>query len=182
MSDSGKNILLGISGSIAAVKAPELVRLLLDKNYKVRCLLTSGATQFVSPLALSTFTGEKAVSELFGEEAYQLPHLKWASEADIFVVAPASATVLARCAFGLAEDMVSLSYLNVASPVLMAPAMHNTMWEHPATQASVKILKERGVSFVGPYQGPLADQTRGEGRMEEPHEIVKAVETLLKKR
>jgi phosphopantothenoylcysteine decarboxylase / phosphopantothenate---cysteine ligase len=182
MSSSGKKVVLGISGSIAAVKAPELVRWFLDHGHKVNCLLTPGAAQFVSKLALSTFCGEKVISDMFGEEAFQMPHLGWANEADVFVVAPASATVMARMAYGLAEDMISLTYLNVKAPVLVAPAMHNTMWDHPATQSNVKLLKERGVSFVGPIAGPLADTTQGEGRMSESADIVKAAEALIKKK
>ncbi len=177
-----KRILLGISGSVAAVKAPELVRLLKDCGHRVNCVLTESAVQFVSPLVLSTFCGEKVVSGLFGEDAYEMPHLEWAENADLFIMAPASATLLGRCAFGLAEDMVSLSYLNVSSPVLIAPAMHNTMWNHPATQANITILKDRGASLVGPVKGRLADTTTADGRMSEPEEIVKAAEKLLKGR
>lgn len=179
---AGRHIVLGVSGSIAAVKAPELVRLFRDRDYTVRCVMTKSAEHFTSPLVLSTFSGSPVVSDFFGAESYTMPHLSLAGEADILVVAPASATVLARMAHGLAEDMISLTYITTTSPTLVAPAMHNTMWEHPATQANVKILRDRGVEFIGPYQGPLADKTRAEGRMAEPTEIVSAAEEILKKK
>lgn len=178
---AGSRVLLGVSGSIAAVKSPEIVRLLIDKSYDVSCVMTRGASNFVAPLALATFSGKPVHYELFDAESYRMPHLKLAEEADLMLIAPASATILARCAQGLAEDMVSLTYLTTTAPVLMAPAMHPTMWEHPATQANVKILRDRGVVFVGPFVGPLADKTRGEGRMSEPDEIVAAVEKKLNK-
>jgi phosphopantothenoylcysteine decarboxylase / phosphopantothenate---cysteine ligase len=174
-----RRILLGISGSIAAIKSPELVRLLVDKGYDVDCVMTKGATHFVTPLSLSTFTGRPVVEEMFGDEAWRMPHLKLAENADVMVIAPATALMLARCAHGHTEDMVSLSYLTTTAPVLIAPAMHPTMWEHAATQANVKTLRERGVTFVGPYIGPLADKTHGEGRMSEPSEIIQTIEKVL---
>jgi len=177
-----RRVLLGISGSIAAVKSPELVRLLVDKGYDVDCVATQGAMQFVTALALSTFSGHPVVDEMFGDEAWRMPHLKLADQADVMVIAPATALLLGRCAHGLTEDMVTLSFLTTTAPVLIAPAMHPTMWEHPATQANVKILRERGAAFVGPYVGPLADKTHGEGRMSEPAEIVAAVEKILETR
>ena len=182
MSRSHPRVLLGVSGSVAAVKAPELVRLLIDKSWSVSCVLTPGAEKFVSSLALASFSGEPAHTEVFGEDAYRLPHLRLAEESDVFLVAPASASLLASFAHGLADDMVSLAYLACKIPVLVAPAMHTPMWEHPATRANVAILKERGVHFIGPYQGPLADRTRGEGRMAEPEDIVRVLETVLAKK
>ena len=177
-----RRILLGISGSIAAVKAPELARLLVDKGFDVDCVLTKGATQFVAPLALSTFTGRPVVEEMFGVDAWKMQHLRLAENADVMVISPATALILGRCANGLTEDMVTLSYLTTTAPILIAPAMHPTMWEHPATQANVKTLRDRGAIFVGPYIGPLADKTNGEGRMSEPSEIVQAVEKTLETR
>jgi phosphopantothenoylcysteine decarboxylase/phosphopantothenate--cysteine ligase len=176
-----KKVLLGVSGSIAAVKAPELVRLLVDKDFDVSCVLTRGAQEFVSGLALATFCGKPVIADMFGADAYKMPHIELAEKADLMIIAPASATIIARCANGLAEEMVSLAFLTTTAPVLIAPAMHPTMWENPATQANVKALRGRKVKFVGPYIGPLADKTRGEGRMSEPAEIVKAAEKLLKK-
>ncbi|MFN0117646.1 MAG: flavoprotein [Elusimicrobiota bacterium] len=174
-------VLLGISASIAAVKTPELVRLFVDHNFEVKCFLTQEATRFVSPLVLSTFSKSAVLSDMFGPDAYQMPHLTCVESSDLLLIAPASAVMLGRCAQGLPEDLVSLAYISTTTPVFMAPAMHNTMWEHPATQANVKVLKDRGVQFLGPYAGPLADKTHGEGRMSEPQEIVEAIEKFLKK-
>jgi phosphopantothenoylcysteine synthetase/decarboxylase len=178
-------ILLGISGSIAAVKTPELVRLMVDKGWDVSCVLTTSAEQFVAPLALATFSGKPVVQGMFDAEAFRMPHLRLAEEADLMLIAPATALLLGRMAHGLTDDMVSLCYLTTTAPVVVAPAMHPTMWEHAATQQNVKLLRERGVTVVGPYAvgpyaGPLADKSHGEGRMTEPAEIVKAVEKLLK--
>jgi phosphopantothenoylcysteine decarboxylase/phosphopantothenate--cysteine ligase len=182
MSSNGRRVLLGITGSIAAVKTPELVRQLRDRSFQVSVVMTKSAEQFVSTLALSTFCGEKTISDMFDFEFHRMPHLQLSAEADVMVIAPITATILARCVYGLAEDMVTLSFMNTTAPVLMAPAMHTTMWEHPATQLNVKTLKERGVLFVGPYQGPLADYSRGEGRMAEVEEIINSIERLLSSR
>lgn len=181
MAASGRRVLFGVSGSIAAVKATEIVRQLVDKGFNVQCVLTPGAAEFVSPLALATFSGKPALHEMFAPDAFKLPHITFSEQADVLLIAPATASIIARCAAGLCDDMVSLSYIATKAPVLMAPAMHPSMWEHDATQANVKTLRARGVQFIGPYAGPLADKTRGEGRMSEPEEIVKAVEKILKK-
>lgn len=173
-------VILGVSGSIAAVKAPELVRLLVEKGMDVTCLLTHEAEKFVTPLSLSTFSGNRAFSGVFGSDAYQMPHLKLAAEADIMVVAPMTATLLGRFAHGLSEDIISLTYITTEAPVVVAPALHPTMWTHPATQENVRILKSRGVVFSGPTQGLLADKSTGLGRMSEPIEIVSLIQKLLK--
>lgn len=178
----GRRILLGIGGSIAAVKSPELVRILADKGFDVTCVLTSGGAQFASSLALATFSGKPVLTQMFDNDSYRLPHLRLAEESELMLIAPASATLMSHCANGNAEDMVSLIYLATRAPVVMAPAMHPTMWEHPATQHNVKLLRERGVIFSGPYIGPLADKTRGEGRMSEPEEILQTVENVFKKK
>ena len=177
-----RHVVLGVTGSIAAVKAPEIVRLLVDKDVDVSCVMTRGAEQFVSALALATFSGRPVVQDVFGPEAYQLPYLRLADEADLLLIAPLSTTALARMAMGLSQDMVTLTYLATKAPTLVAPAMHPPMWEHPATQDNVALLKKRGVIFEGPFVGPLADRTHGEGRMAEPEKVVAAVEKLLSKR
>lgn len=176
---SKRLVVLGVTGSIAAVKSPEIVRQLIDNGYEVRCVLTPGAAQFVSPLALATFSGAPVVQDMFGADAYQMPHLKLADEADVFLIAPLSTSALARLATGEAEDMVTLTYISTKAPTIVAPAMHPPMWEHPATQDNVALLKKRGVIFEGPFVGPLADKSRGEGRMSEPQKIVDAVRKVL---
>lgn len=176
-----RRVVLGVTGSIAAVKAPELVRLLLDRDYEVDCFMTEGGKQFAAPLALATFTNRPVVDQMFGDEAWKMPHLR-AENPDVFLIAPATAAAIARCATGIADDIVSLGYLTTTAPVIIAPAMHPSMWEHPATQANVKTLRDRGAIFVGPYVGPLADKSHGEGRMSEPAEIVAAVEKSLESR
>jgi len=170
-----KKIIIGVTGSIAAIKIPELVRKLRKEKFRVSCVLTPSAVNFVTPLVLSTLSGEEAVADLFAARTAHLPHLQSADEADLFLIAPASAATLARCAQGLAEDMVSLVYLATKAPVLIAPAMHGTMWEHPATRKNVEILKERGAQFIGPEKGDLADGTAGPGRMSEVDDIIAAV-------
>lgn len=177
----GRRIVLGITGSIAAVKTPALVRLLTDKKFDVTCVMTESAESFVAPLPLATFSGKPVLSKMFDEHAFQMPHLKLAEESHLMVIVPASATILARCAHGLTEDLVSLIYVSTTAPVIMAPAMHPTMWKHPATQENVKILKSRGVIFTGPSSGPLADKTSGDGRMSEPERILEVIERTLKK-
>ena len=174
-----KKIVLGITGSIAAFKTPEIVRILKKKGFDVACVLTPAASQFVTPFVLSALSGEKAVSDMFDPDAAHISHLKMAEEADLFLIAPASAATLARCAQGIAEDMVSVVYLATKAPVLKAPAMHDTMWNHPATQKNVEILKERGAKFVGPIEGDLADGSSGPGRMSDVNEIVRMAERIV---
>lgn len=178
---SGRRIVLGITGSIAAVKSPALVRLLVEKKFDVTCVMSDSAQNFVAPLPLATFSGKPVFNGMFEERAFEMPHLKLAEESHLMIVAPASATALARFAHGLADDLVSLIYVSTTAPVIVAPAMHPTMWKHPATQENVRILKERGVIFTGPSIGPLADKTNGDGRMSEPERILDVIERTLKK-
>lgn len=175
-----KRVVLGISGSIAAVKAPEIVRSLVEAHLDVRCVLTPEAQKFVAPAPLATFSGHRVYSDMFGPDVHEMPHLKLAAEADVFLVAPATASILAKFAAGLSDDFVTLTYLTIMAPVLIAPAMHPTMWTHVATQTNVATLKQRKVNFVGPRLGLLADNTTGDGRMAEPADIVAAVLELLK--
>ncbi len=175
-----RRVLLAVSGGIAAYKVPELVRLLDGAGLAVRCALTEAAVRFVSPLVLQTLTREPVRSDLLdpGEEG-QIGHIDLADQADIVVVAPATANLLARMASGLADDLVSTLLLATRAPVLVAPAMNVNMWEHPATRANVATLRERGVHFVGPDAGALACGWEGAGRMAEPAAIAAALERLL---
>ena len=173
-------IVIGITGSIAAFKAPLIVRQLQENGCTVRCVMTESAEKFVSPLVLSTFCQERVYSKLIDDASYKMPHLDLAKSADLFLIAPCSATVSnPRCAHGSAEDLVSLTALTTTAPVLFAPAMHDTMWLHPATQDNVKILTSRKNKFVGPVKGKLADNDSAVGRMAEPEEIVKAALSIV---
>ena len=170
-----RRILVLVSGGIAAYKVPELVRELQAAGHRVRCALSEAATRFVAPLVLQTLTHEPVRSRLLdpGEEG-QIGHIELAAWAEVVVVAPATADLLARMAAGLADDLVSAVLLATRAPVLVAPAMNVHMWEHPATRDNVQRLRERGVVFVGPESGELACGTEGVGRMSEPAALAAA--------
>jgi phosphopantothenoylcysteine decarboxylase/phosphopantothenate--cysteine ligase len=177
---SQRRVLLAVSGGIAAYKTPELVRQLKRAGHAVRCALTEAGARFVSPLVLQTLSQEAVRTDLFdlGEEG-QIDHIALADWAELVVVAPATANLLARLAGGAADDLVSTLLLATRAPILVAPAMNVNMWRHPATQANVALLRERGVRLVGPETGFLACGWEGEGRMAEPAAIAGAVELAL---
>jgi phosphopantothenoylcysteine decarboxylase/phosphopantothenate--cysteine ligase len=173
-------VLLAVGGGIAAVKAPELVRILRKAGHAVRCATTRNAAQFVAPLALQTLSGESVRTDLFDpEQEGRIDHIALADWADAVVVAPATADLLAKMAHGLADDLVSTLLLATRATVLVAPSMNVNMWRHAATQANVAVLRERGVRFVGPDSGWLACGWEGEGRMAEPAAIADEVERAL---
>ncbi|HMA16718.1 MAG TPA: bifunctional phosphopantothenoylcysteine decarboxylase/phosphopantothenate--cysteine ligase CoaBC, partial [Kiloniellaceae bacterium] len=177
---TGKRVLLIVSGGIAAYKALELIRRLRDKGCAVRCILTRAGAQFVTPLSLSALSGDKVYGELFDltDEA-EMGHIQLSRNADLLVVAPASADILAKMAQGRADDLASTALLATDKAVLVAPAMNVRMWEHPATQANLATLKARGVLTVGPNEGDMACGEYGFGRMAEPHEILAAIEAAF---
>jgi len=175
-----RRLLLAVSGGIAAYKTPELVRLLRRPGHEVHCVLTRAAESFVAPLVLQTLSEQPVRSELLDVDGEgRIGHIELADGADLVVVAPATAHLLARLAHGLADDLVSTLLLATRAPVLVAPAMNVNMWEHPATRENVARLRERGVRFVGPEAGWLACGWEGEGRMAEPAAIAAAAEALL---
>jgi phosphopantothenoylcysteine decarboxylase/phosphopantothenate--cysteine ligase len=178
-----RRLLLAVGGGIAAYKMPELVRTLVRDGQEVRCVLTSEARRFVSPLVLQSLSGQPVRSELFdpGEES-EIGHIALADWADLMIVAPGTANLLARMAHGIADDLVTAVHLATRAPVLAAPAMNVNMWNHGATKSNVAVLRERGVRFVGPNAGELACGWEGEGRMAEPAEIVEAAYLSLGKR
>ena len=171
-------ILLGVSGGIAAYKSAELVRRLRARGHEVRCALTRSATAFVSPLTLEVLSGKPVWQEEYltatgtGEEA----HIAAAAWAEVLCVAPATAHVLARLALGLADDFLTTTALAFDGPVVVAPAMHSTMWEKPAVQEHLDTLRRRGVWIAGPVEGPLASGEVGMGRMSDPEEIAVAID------
>ena len=175
-----RRTLLVISGGIAAYKTPELVRALTKAGHIVRCVLSQAATQFVAPLALQAVSGEPVRSALFdmGEEG-RIGHIELADWAEIVIVAPATADLLAKMAHGLADDLPSTVLLATRAPVLAAPAMNVNMWSHAATQSNLATLQARGVHFVGPEAGELACGWEGVGRMSEPAAIAAQAELLL---
>ncbi len=177
---NGKRLLLIVSGGIAAYKSLELIRRLRERGAAVRCVLTAGGAQFVTPLSLAALTEEKVHCELFSlTDESEMGHIQLSRSADLLVVAPASADILAKMAHGLADDLASTVLLATDTPVLVAPAMNVRMWQHPATRANLALLEQRGVHRVGPNEGDMACGEYGPGRMAEPDEIVAAISGLL---
>jgi len=175
-----RRILLAVTGGIAAYKAPELVRALQRVGHAVRCITTPEALRFVSPLVLQSLSGEAVRSDLFdpGEEG-TIGHIELADWADLVIVAPATANMMARLAHGLADDLVSTVALATRAPILLAPAMNVNMWQNPATQANWSLLQARGLRFVGPEPGELACGWEGQGRMADPADIADAAALAL---
>jgi len=172
----GKRILLIVSGGIAAYKSLELVRRLRERGAAVRCVLTRGGAQFVTPLSLAALSEDKVYTDLFSltDEA-EMGHIQLSRDADLLLVVPASADILAKMAQGLADDLATTALLATDKDVMVAPAMNVRMWTHAATQANLATLRERGVHFVGPTEGDMACGEFGPGRMAEPNEIADAV-------
>ncbi|MBF7073357.1 bifunctional phosphopantothenoylcysteine decarboxylase/phosphopantothenate--cysteine ligase CoaBC [Glaciecola sp. MH2013] len=171
-----KNVLLGISGGIAAYKTPDLVRKLVAAGAKVRVVMTDSAKEFVSPLALQAVSGNKISNSLLDEDAEAaMGHIELARWADIFLIAPATANVMAKLSHGLADDLLTTLALATPAPIVIAPAMNQQMWAAPATSDNINILNQRGVNFIGPASGEQACGDVGYGRMVEPEEIVSAL-------
>jgi len=175
-----QRVLLMIGGGIAAYKAPELVRQLRAQGLAVRCLMTAAAAQFVSPLSLASVSGDKVYENLFDltEEA-EMGHIQLSRDADIILVAPATADLMAKAAQGMANDLASTTLLATDKKILMAPAMNVRMWQHEATQRNLAQLEKDGVSIIGPEDGDMACGEFGPGRMSEPHDIAAATAAAL---
>jgi len=176
----GKRILLIVSGGIAAYKALELVRLLRKSGAGVTAVLTKAGEQFVTPLSLQALTEQKVYTDLFSlTDESEMGHIQLSRAADLVVVAPASADILAKMTHGMANDLATTLLLATDKPVLVAPAMNVRMWLHPATQANMATLTARGVSVIGPDEGVMACNEFGPGRLAEPPAILAAIEALL---
>jgi len=175
-----KSILLIIGGGIAAYKSLELIRLLKGKGIGVTAVMTKAAEQFVTPLSVASLSGNKVYSDLFSlTDETEMGHIELSRSADLVVVAPATADLLAKMATGLANDLASTALLATDKPVLAAPAMNVRMWHHAATQRNIRTLTTDGVTFVGPTAGDMACGEFGLGRLAEPVDIVAAIEALL---
>src|SRR5215475_5686182 len=176
----GKRVLLIVAGGIAAFKSLELIRRLREHGASVRCVLTDNGARFVTAMSLQALSEDRVYSDMFSlTDESEMGHIQLSRDADLLVVAPATANLLARMAGGLADDLAATVLLATDKPVLVAPAMNVRMWSHAATTANVATLKDRGIHFVGPNEGAMACNEYGPGRMSEPLEIVLAVEQLL---
>ncbi len=176
----GKRILLIVGGGIAAYKALELVRRLKERGASVRVILTKGGAEFVTPLSFSVLSEDKTFTDLFDlKDEAEIGHIRLSREADLVVVAPATADLLAKMATGTASDLASTVLLATDKRVLVAPAMNVRMWQHPATRRNVATLRADGIHFVGPEEGEMACGEFGPGRMAEPETIVSAIARLL---
>lgn len=176
---SGKSIVLGISGSVAAYKAAEIARRLVESGALVTAVLTAGAQRFITPLTFTAITGRPALTDPFSLPAGAMPHLELAKGAAAVLVAPASANTLARLAGGQADDLLTSLLLATRAPVFLAPAMHEPMWTNPATQRNVDILKSYGHRFLGPATGALASGDQGLGRLLDTDTLVKELVRAL---
>lgn len=177
----GKRILLIITGGIAAYKSLDLIRRLKERGAAVRCVLTAGGAQFVTPLSVAALSEDAVFQDLFSlKDESDMGHIRLSREADVLVVAPASADMMAKMAVGSANDLASTILLATDKPVLFAPAMNTRMWEHPATRRNFRTLLDDGLTAIGPGKGDLACGEVGAGRMSEPLQIVDAIEALMK--
>src|SRR5271155_787510 len=180
------NVVLGVGGGIAAYKSAELARALMERGLRVQVVLTDAAQRFITPLTFAALTGRKVITNLFATDSSEetlssaIEHIAVAEENDVVVIAPATADLLARLAHGHADDFLTTTYLAFTGPVVLAPAMNNNMWAHPATQENLAILKKRGHFVVEPEEGLLACGTTGPGRLAEPDRIADAVLGVLK--
>jgi phosphopantothenoylcysteine decarboxylase/phosphopantothenate--cysteine ligase len=177
---ASRRILLVISGGIAAYKSLDLIRRLKDEGASVRCILTEGGAQFITPLSVSTLSGESCFTELFSkEEEERLGHIRLSRESDLIVVAPATANMIAKMAHGLADNLASAVLLASDKPVMIAPAMNSMMWQHPATQANIETLRNRGILQAGPAAGYLACGEEGAGRLADIDTLMEAIRNAL---
>ncbi|MER1993697.1 MAG: bifunctional phosphopantothenoylcysteine decarboxylase/phosphopantothenate--cysteine ligase CoaBC [Eubacteriales bacterium] len=180
---TGKEIVLGVTGGIAAYKSAEIVSRLRHSGANVHVIMTRNATEFIAPLTFQTLSANQVVTDTFeAPEYWNVEHVALAKLADIFVVAPATANILAKMASGIADDMLSTTLLATKVQILVAPAMNTGMWTAPATQNNVKVLKERGVRMIGPESGMLACGDEGAGRMSEPEMIVEEICRILSRK
>jgi len=174
-------IILGVGGGIAAYKAAELARLLMQQDHQVRVIMTAAAQEFVRPLTFAALTGREVLTDLFAIES-AIEHIAVAQENEVLAIAPATADLMAKMAHGLADDFLTTMYLAFIGPVVVAPAMNVNMWEHPATRANLEILRQRGHTIVEPGSGYLACGMTGPGRLADPEIIAAHIARLLRPR
>ena len=179
----GKTILLGVTGSIAAFKAVDLASKLAQEEAEVVVLMTKSATRFVRPISFEAVTRGPVVASLWGPRYYEIiesRHVSLAERADLLLIAPASANVIAKMATGICNDILTCTALATRAPILIAPAMNDNMYSHPATQRNIALLRERGCAFIGPEKGRLASGKEGLGRLAEVSAIIEAARKAVK--
>jgi phosphopantothenoylcysteine decarboxylase/phosphopantothenate--cysteine ligase len=174
----GRRVLLVVTGGVAAYKSAYLARRLVEEGAEVRVILSESAREFIGPQTFAAITGSQPHESLFGEDSVS-PHTELGRWAELIVVAPATAATMARIAHGLSTDLVSATLLASMAPVLIAPAMHTEMWEHPATQRNISTLKRDGYHFIGPEMGALAGGDTGMGRVSDPDDILETIQRLM---
>ena len=176
----GREIVVGVTGSIAAYKAAEVVSQLVQRGAGVTVVMTRSATQFIGPLTFQTLTRRRVMIDQFDLESVVDPtHISLTDEADLVAIAPATANLIGKAAHGIADDMLTSLLLAVSCPVLVAPAMNDRMWAHPAVKENIEILKKRGYKFVEPESGFLACGTYAKGRLANPAQIVSEIEKCV---
>ncbi|EKD51569.1 MAG: hypothetical protein ACD_62C00228G0003 [uncultured bacterium] len=181
MKNKSKTIVIGVTGGIASYKTCEAVRLLIKEGHAVHVVMTEHAQKFVTPLTFQTLTGNPVATDMFKlMQESEIGHIKLADSADVVLVCPATANIIAKAAHGICDDFLSTILLATKAPIIMAPSMNVNMWENPITQDNVNALNKRGVQFVGPDEGVLACGYAGKGRMSEPEKIVLAVNRVVK--
>jgi len=185
--NNSKTIVIGITGSIAAYKAADIVSQLRQRGYEIFVVMTHGAKNFITPLTLQTLSRNPVLHDLSEEGApsetsWHPGHIELADRADLLLVAPATASAIARLAHGFADDALSAVALATRAPLVIAPAMNGKMWDHPATQENILRLRKRGAEFIGPASGMLACGYEGSGRLIESSAIIDHVEKLLSKK
>ena len=175
----GKRIVVGVCGGIAAYKAAELVRLLVREDAQVRVAMTPGGARFVAPLTFEALSGNRVIVHMFGPECGPMDHITWGQEADLVIIAPATANFVAKMAHGMADDFLSTMVLAATADILVCPAMNDRMWENPALQDNLHVLEKRGLHVMAPGEGQLACRSEGPGRLPEPVEILEQARRLL---
>ena len=177
---AGKHVLLGVSGSIAAYQAVDLIGLFNEQMASVRVIMTRAATRFITPLTLEIISGHPVSVDLFNEDGHgDVAHIGLASSADLMIIAPATANVIGKLANGIADDLLSTTVLAVTCPILIAPAMNERMWQNPVVQSNVQRLQQLGIQFVGPEYGPMACGGEGWGRLARLEAIVRQESMLV---
>ena len=170
-----KRIVLGVCGSIAAYKAGDIIRRLQDNYCEVTVIMTKGATQFITPLTLSSLSGRKAHTDMFEDDSWHMAHIELAKATDLVLIAPATANVIGKLANGLAEDLLTTFAITTQAPVLIAPAMNDEMYANSIVRENCEKLKKHGFKFIEPVKGKLACGTVGVGHLAEVEQIVKTV-------